>query len=121
MNKILSSPKQQQSIVKKFVKKGPGEHKEIDATKDIISVFMPPFEGYCKKNYHLMIFFKILALAVAVFDPDWTPLLGHDGSTPGYGNSEICDATEWDRFSRLISYGVMADRSIKEGKLRFFQ
>ena len=50
--------KQQQSVVKKFVKKGQREHKEMDATKDITSIFMLPFEGYCKKYYILRVIFQ---------------------------------------------------------------
>ena len=50
MNKISSFPNQQQSMTKKFVKEGPGTHKEMDATKAIISVLMLPFEGYCQKR-----------------------------------------------------------------------
>ena len=41
-----------------LVKEGPGEHKEMDATKDIILVLMLPFEGYCQKDYHLREIFK---------------------------------------------------------------
>ena len=50
MDKILSFLNQQQSMAKKFVKEGPGAHKEMDATNDIISVLMLPFEGYCQKR-----------------------------------------------------------------------
>ena len=41
--------KKQQSIMKKFVKKEPGEHKEMDAVKETITVFMLPFEGFCQQ------------------------------------------------------------------------
>ena len=50
MNKVLSFQNQQQSMAKKFVKEGPGAYKEMDATCDIISVLMLPFEGYCQKT-----------------------------------------------------------------------
>ena len=36
-----------------------------------ILVLMLPFGGYCQKDYHLMVMLNILALAL--FDPDWTP------------------------------------------------
>ena len=43
--------------MKKFVKEGPGLYKEMDATKDIISVLMLPFEVYCQKDYNLRVIF----------------------------------------------------------------
>ena len=52
----------------------------MDATEDIISVLILPFKGYCQKDYHLRVIFNILALAL--FDPDWTPCLGYKGSAP---------------------------------------
>ena len=36
---------------------------------------------FVKRYYHLRVFFKIFALAL--FSTDWTPLSGHNGSTPG--------------------------------------
>ena len=80
MDKILSFPNQQQSLAKKFVKEGPGALKEIDATMDLTSLFMIPFEGYCQKDYHLRDIFNILALAL--FDPDWIPLKDENGNAP---------------------------------------
>ena len=52
-------PETTKSVVKKFVNEGPGERKEMDATKEIISGFL----CYClrvfvKKYYLLRVIFK---------------------------------------------------------------
>ena len=44
-------------MAKKFVKEGPGAHQDMDATKDMISVLMLPFEGYCKNDYNFRVIF----------------------------------------------------------------
>ena len=46
----------------------------------IILILILPFEGYCPKDYNLRVIFIILALAL--FDPDWTPCKAIMGVPP---------------------------------------